>query len=363
MSMQQLLHSLAAMTALRSRELLDLAFAQSVQEATGAQRVVLAMPIVQDDERRWLDRVVFEHGQPLVWTDPMWVQFDKLSTLAAHSLHERAVASRRIQADLGGGDASGATTVVPHVGESAVDTLIEITTAEPLTEVHLRTLTSMQRVYGNMRVLLEQAERDLLTGLNNRRSFDDALYKALSRLPWSMDILGANLAAGRRATESTDTYWIGRIDIDHFHMINERCSQVVGDEILLLAAQLAREQFRFHDQLHRFGTDQFVVLLRARDAAGAMLAFERFRRAMQGSRFPQVGQVTVSIGISALRADDTPAAALQRAEEAAWAAKQAGRNRVAEHEELVRLGQLAAQSKVGGVELFTPVAASVESGP
>ncbi len=358
--MQQLLHSLAAMTALRSRELLDLAFAQSLQEATTAQRVVLAMPIVQDGERRWLDRAVFERGRPLSWTDPMWVRFEALESLSEHSLRERTVASRRIQAEV---TAGGSVTAVPQLGESSVDTLIEVTTAEPLTETLLRALTNMQKVYGNMRVLLEQSERDPLTGLNNRRSFDDAFYKALSRLPWSMDILGGDLAAGRRGTDSTDTYWLGLIDFDHFRAINDRCSHVVGDEILLLGAQLLREQFRFHDQLHRFGSEEFVVLLRARDAAGAMLAFERFRRAMQACRLPQVGQATVSIGMSALRPDDTPVAALQRADEAMQAAKRAGRNRVVEHEELVRQGHLPAQSQVGGIEIFANPLAKAEPAP
>ena len=147
-------------------------------------------------------------------------------------------------------------------------------------------------------------------------------------------------------------YWLGMLDIDHFKHVNDSFGHLIGDEVLLLVARLLRHGFRFHDRLYRFGGEEFVVLMRCHDAASALAVFERFRKSMESFAFPQVGRITVSIGISRLIASDTPAMALDRADQAVYAAKSAGRNRVIDHAELVRQGQASSAIKTGDIELF-----------
>ncbi len=73
--------------------------------------------------------------------------------------------------------------------------------------------------------------------------------------------------ANRRHEQAQGSYWLTMIDIDHFKRVNDNYGHLIGDEVLLLLARLMRATFRFHDQLYRFGGEEFVVLLRCADHA------------------------------------------------------------------------------------------------
>jgi diguanylate cyclase (GGDEF)-like protein len=124
------------------------------------------------------------------------------------------------------------------------------------------------------------------------------------------------------------------VDIDHFKRVNDSHGHLIGDEVLLLVAQLMRQTFRHGDRIYRFGGEEFVVLLRCPQAQSARVAFERLRLRIGAHDFPQVGQLTVSIGYTAVDADDTPSAAFERADLAVYEAKNAGRNRTVAHADL-----------------------------
>jgi PleD family two-component response regulator len=84
----------------------------------------------------------------------------------------------------------------------------------------------------------------------------------------------------------------------------------------------------------------------------AQRAFERLRINTEGYGFPQVGNITVSIGFSELKSADSPSAAIERADKAVYYAKAHGRNQVQSYAELVARGELDVTEKVGDVELF-----------
>jgi diguanylate cyclase (GGDEF)-like protein len=113
-----------------------------------------------------------------------------------------------------------------------------------------------------------------------------------------------------------------------------------------------RSCFRFHDRLYRFGGEEFVALVRCENAGDAAGAFERLRSRVQQHVFPQVGQITVSVGFTQVRPGDTPSAAFERADKAVYHAKQTGRNRVADHAALVLAGQVIDPARDSDVELF-----------
>ena len=146
--------------------------------------------------------------------------------------------------------------------------------------------------------------------------------------------------------------WLGVIDIDHFKRVNDSYGHLIGDEVLLLMSRLMRSSFRFDDRLYRFGGEEFVVLMRCADGDAAAQAFERLRHNVERHLFPQVGRITVSIGFTELKAGDTPNGAFERADKAVYFAKQNGRNRLCDHDELVARGLLADESRSGDVELF-----------
>jgi diguanylate cyclase (GGDEF)-like protein len=140
--------------------------------------------------------------------------------------------------------------------------------------------------------------------------------------------------------DAADSYWLAVLDIDFFKRVNDNYGHLIGDEVLLLMARLMRASFRFHDQLYRFGGEEFVILMRCTDEDDAAGALERFRLTVEANAFPQVGTITVSMGFTALRADDTPGGAFDRADKAVYFAKESGRNQVRSYELLVAAGAL-----------------------
>jgi diguanylate cyclase (GGDEF)-like protein len=225
--------------------------------------------------------------------------------------------------------------------------VLELHTDAPLDLAAQRLVGSILRVFRNFEALLDYSERDTLTGLLNRKTFDESFMK-IAAAPG-----GALPDDGRRHGASSASHWLGVIDIDHFKRVNDRFGHLIGDEVLLLLARLMRSTFRYNDRLYRFGGEEFVVLMRCPDAAAAALAFERLRVVIERHAFPQVEHITVSVGYTQVAAGDTPSAAFERADRAVYYAKAHGRNQVQFHAALVESGELeGGDAKVGDVELF-----------
>ena len=212
-------------------------------------------------------------------------------------------------------------------------------------------------LYRNYRALLEDSQQDTLTGLNNRKTFDRSLAGLLAAdAPQCGDgIAGENpeqdgeTSVERRQANITE-HWLAVIDIDHFKRVNDRFGHLYGDEVLILVANRMRRCFRQSDKLFRFGGEEFVVLLRHVSAADALSTLERFRAEIAREPFPQVGTVTVSIGLAEARPGDTPAAVLGNADEALYFAKGNGRNQVHRYETLIEQGLLTRKTLLTDVE-------------
>ena len=206
-------------------------------------------------------------------------------------------------------------------------------------EVHL--VNGVLRILHNHLVVLDYGERDQLTGLLNRRTFEASFGKLRERT--------RELA---RTTGSGWASWLAVLDVDRFKSINDSHGHLFGDEVLLLLARLMNDTFRVTDQVFRFGGEEFVVVIDGADESGAARAFERFRAKVELFRFPQVGRATISIGYTQINPDDIPASAVARADAALYYAKQNGRNRLDCHESLVRAGLIARKEERSEVELF-----------
>lgn len=192
-------------------------------------------------------------------------------------------------------------------------------------------LRATMTVCANCFALLDRFERDPLTGLLNRQSFDFRFE----------DLLVRYRDNPRRARVGARP-WLAIADIDHFKRINDTYGHLFGDEILLLFSRIMRQSFRFDDLLFRYGGEEFVVILNNTDARGAALALERFRVAVERFEFPLLGgqagfggagQVTVSIGWVGVHANEIPVSLLHKADRALYRAKDLGRNRVVSHED------------------------------
>ena len=164
--------------------------------------------------------------------------------------------------------------------------------------------------------LHEMATTDILTGLPNRRHFMARLEEELARV--------LRLEHQRAA--------VLMLDLDHFKQVNDTYGHVTGDGVLKHFAALMREGLRKIDTGGRVGGEEFAIILPGADMDAARAFAERLRRkvaqtpaALEGVTIP----MTVSIGIAAIdAADASPDAALIRADDALYRAKEGGRNRV-----------------------------------
>ena len=253
-------------------------------------------------------------------------------------------------------EAPGWHTGLPLFAEAGgpLDGLVELDTLVPLDEAALADAERLLLGHRHVLGLLDYSERDTLTRLLNRKRFDTAFMQAT--VAEARRIYGvpdeASDPQDRRAVPVVRRHWLGVVDIDHFKLVNDRFGHIVGDEVLSMVARIMTSVFRFDDQLYRFGGEEFVVLLTARDEAGARKAFERFRLAIEGCAFPAIGRVTVSIGFSDVRPGDTPQACFDRADKAVYHGKTHGRNQIHSHEVLVEQGLIEDTSHCGDIELF-----------
>lgn len=232
-----------------------------------------------------------------------------------------------------------------------VTSCLEIVQSRPFSAQKIDIITHVFHVYKNYQSLLDYSERDALTGLFNRKTFDEQFSRLTS--PEQGDPPQA-LALGHDDSENLSDpahQWLAVVDIDHFKLVNDRFGHLYGDEVLILVANILRSSFRSHDKIFRFGGEEFVVLLRSTSLSTAHKVFNRFRKNVEDYYFPQVGQVTVSVGFVST-ANGSPVEILGQADQALYFAKENGRNQVRYYDDLIAEGHLQTKVSNDDVELF-----------
>ena len=197
----------------------------------------------------------------------------------------------------------------------------------------------LARIYGSQIRLLDYSEHDTLTGLLNRKTFDETFERLLSN---SCAALSGDLNDDqRKLPDEQAPAWLCVIDIDHFKRVNDSFGHLFGDEVLLRMGEHLRKTFRGGDRLFRFGGEEFIVVLNAPSESLAEACFDRFRESLEQHEFPQIGRVTCSIGFTEVSSRDEPTDVVGRADQALYYAKEHGRNRVCCYERLVIEGAIA----------------------
>jgi diguanylate cyclase (GGDEF)-like protein len=173
---------------------------------------------------------------------------------------------------------------------------------------------------GEAKRLQSQFERvatvDGLTGLRNRRWLDDMFPRLLDR-----------------AERTNRPASLLLIDVDHFKSLNDEYGHVAGDGVLSRVAAKLAGGLRPQDLLARYGGDEFAALLPEADAVSARSIADRLRQTIElrpDDERSSGPAVTVSIGVASRRPHDTVASLLERADQALYRAKRAGRNATSE---------------------------------
>jgi diguanylate cyclase (GGDEF)-like protein len=343
--MPQLVENLANLTTHKDRDELEVALVSTIRDLLAPLTIAVCRSVGERDDERWFTCTSLGPGDLIPKIDSAWSNFDQLPKLSEHPLRQQAFDSRQVIRQVG----QPHITVFPLSKSFEPRSVLEIHSENPLSEESSLLVTGVLRLYGNFQNLLDYGERDTLTELLNRKTFDGAFMKATIEQNKTVGLAQDD----RRDASEAGSYWLAMIDIDHFKRVNDTYGHLIGDEVLLLLARLMRTCFRFHDQLYRFGGEEFVVLMRCKNEADAGHALERMRMSTEKHVFPQVGNITISIGFSEVRSGDTPSGAFERADKAVYHAKGNGRNRVCSHAALVAQGALVEQAtNVGDIELF-----------
>jgi len=266
------------------------------------------------------------------------------------------------------GPQNGIRLVLPIVQDKKLHYLLECLLADDCTIEQRILLLGLTEFFAKHISLLDYGETDTLTELANRKTFDKHLYEVLGsaaddsievdetphQTTDTADTVDTVDTPKRRLSQATSAqHWLAVCDIDKFKSINDNHGHLIGDEVLVMMAQLLRRSFRLADQLFRFGGEEFIVVLQPTSRADALRIFERFRRQVETHVFSRVGRVTISIGFTRLVVGDSPSRLIDRADEALYYAKEHGRNRVALYEALVETGRMAEKTiENGEIELF-----------
>lgn len=159
--------------------------------------------------------------------------------------------------------------------------------------------------------LEDMAGTDQLTGIYNRRKFDELLNLALReevRYPRGLCLM--------------------MLDIDHFKAVNDRLGHAVGDAVLEELAQLIEGTRREADSFFRIGGEEFALITFASNGANLETACEKVRKLVSQNVFDSAGHLTISVGATHYQADDSFDTIYRRADAALYKAKESGRDQV-----------------------------------
>ncbi len=174
----------------------------------------------------------------------------------------------------------------------------------------------LQKLKNDKRELETKASMDNLTGLYNRRKFNDIFHREIQISNRYFSHLSLLL-----------------IDIDFFKKINDGYGHNIGDGVLKEFAALLKNSVRKTDTLARWGGEEFVLLLPKTNKSLAYILASKLLERLREHRFDTVGRVTASIGISQYDKFDTPAQFIDKADKALYDSKQNGRDRITLYQE------------------------------
>jgi diguanylate cyclase (GGDEF)-like protein len=203
-----------------------------------------------------------------------------------------------------------------RLGAGDLSYRVPLTTQDELGQLGKRFNAMADKLASSQAALEDLSIHDGLTGLYNFREFHRRLTEEAER--------------SRRYSRP---FSLLMLDIDHFKAVNDTCGHLAGDEALRQFAALIRREVRPVDQVARYGGEEFVIVLPETAGSGALAVAERMRDIISGSEITvapeRVVILTVSIGVASFPEDaESEERLIGAADQALYAAKQTGRNRV-----------------------------------
>jgi diguanylate cyclase (GGDEF)-like protein len=168
---------------------------------------------------------------------------------------------------------------------------------------------SRKSVFKSQQALEKLAITDSLTGLFNRSQLSETLTQEMER-----------------SKRYKQTFGFMVIDIDYFKSINDEYGHAQGDQALRQVAEVLSNSIRDTDTIIRWGGEEFVVIALEVDESSLTLLSDKLRQQVESTNFYGLGQVTVSVGATLFKYEDTQSSLFSRTDQALYQAKQQGRN-------------------------------------
>jgi len=210
----------------------------------------------------------------------------------------------------------------PDQMKAEVEKVIQYTRTTELSQREFENqLTHMAEEVEVLRKELAQSKqeslKDSLTGIFNRRAFDNALEQ----------IIQTN-------HETSSSFCLLMADIDHFKKVNDTYGHLVGDKVIRFVASTLKHCTKENDLPARYGGEEFALILPETNLADAAIIAENIRKKISSGKLKNTqngktyGKVTISIGIAQFQKNDLSELLIERADKALYQAKENGRNRI-----------------------------------
>jgi diguanylate cyclase len=213
---------------------------------------------------------------------------------------------------LGGADRDGLRAIV----ERLVQTTKEMEQTNHKLEARLKaSKEEINELQENLEAVRTESLTDPLTGLANRKYFDQVLERAMNQAAATSESLSLILA-----------------DIDHFKSFNDTYGHLTGDQVLRLVALAVKQNIKGQDMAARLGGEELAIVLPTTALPQAVTVADHIRRAvmtkelMKRSTGEHLGRVTISMGVAHLHPGEPPQSLIERADSCLYAAKRNGRN-------------------------------------
>jgi diguanylate cyclase (GGDEF)-like protein len=321
----QLHDQLASLTGIRDLELLETSLLQTLNGFIHPTGLALYKVSTRGEMR---SQLVYGDTKCQLLRENFEVRAELTQAFKQHQAADKA--SIQIAVD------DGMLSVMTVMESRSTTTYLVINSANALRSNDRHMIDGMLQIYRNFCQLLQESQTDSLTGLANRKTFDECFSRVYELQPFGTE--ECTVAVDLRHPAAQASYWLAMIDIDHFKSVNDRFGHLYGDEVLILLAHLLKNALRNDDLVFRFGGEEFVLMIRCQGREEATGLLERLRHSVESQDIPQVGQVTISLGATEMVRNTFAGTLLDYADKALYYSKQNGRNRLTFFEDMVGQG-------------------------